>query len=122
MRFNSMIRGEPYLGLTYNCKPLETEAPFEDCYTGAAWLPSARAVRCTLKWDNERNPCRMLNVHARLPAQAGGRWGRRQISMALTPRATRMIQWPVQWAANPRGEANLKKPVSVRIAGCNSPA
>jgi hypothetical protein len=28
--------------------------------TGAAWLSSARAVRCTVKSDNERNPCRML--------------------------------------------------------------
>ncbi len=24
--------------------------------TGAAWLSSARSVRSTLKWDNERNP------------------------------------------------------------------
>ena len=28
--------------------------------TGAAWLSSARAVRCTVKSDNERNPYRML--------------------------------------------------------------
>ncbi len=35
--------------------------------TGDAWLPSARAVRCTLKWGNERNPYAMLNIHSRLP-------------------------------------------------------
>ena len=29
-------------------------------WTGAAWLPSARAVRCSVKSSNERNPCRML--------------------------------------------------------------
>ena len=27
----------------------------------AAWLSSARTVRCSLKWGNERNPCRLLN-------------------------------------------------------------
>ena len=37
-------------------------SPFRRCHTGAAWLPSARAVRCTLKWGNERNPCRALYV------------------------------------------------------------
>ena len=29
--------------------------------TGAAWLSSARALRCAVKSVNERNPCRMLN-------------------------------------------------------------
>ena len=29
-------------------------------YRGAAWLSSARAVRCRLKCHNERNPCRQL--------------------------------------------------------------
>ena len=28
--------------------------------TGAAWLSSARAVRCSVKSGNERNPCRQL--------------------------------------------------------------
>ncbi len=36
--------------------------------------------------------------------------------MALMGRATHVIQWPVQRAANPRGGANLRKPVVVRIA------
>ena len=36
--------------------------------TGDAWLPSARAVKCTLKWGNERNPYTMLNIHSGLPA------------------------------------------------------
>ena len=30
--------------------------------TGAAWLSSARAVRCPVKSGNERNPRRMLHV------------------------------------------------------------
>ena len=42
---------------------------------GAAWLSSARAVRCRLKCHNERNPClQLLTVKLRtlegLPAQA----------------------------------------------------
>ena len=31
-----------------------------DTSRGAAWLSSARAVRCRLKCHNERNPCRQL--------------------------------------------------------------
>jgi len=34
--------------------------------TAAAWLSSARAVGCSLKWDNERNPHPMLNIHWKL--------------------------------------------------------
>ena len=30
--------------------------------TGAAWLSSARVVRCWVKSRNERNPCRVLYV------------------------------------------------------------
>ena len=37
-----------------------------DTCRGAAWLSSARAVRCRLKCHNERNPCRQL------PARYGG--------------------------------------------------
>tara|TARA_Y100000310_G_scaffold323060_1_gene382936 strand:+ start:100 stop:348 length:249 start_codon:yes stop_codon:yes gene_type:complete len=33
-----------------------------DVRTGAAWLPSARAVRRSLKWGNERNPYLVLYV------------------------------------------------------------
>ena len=34
---------------------------YRELYTGVAWLSSARAVGCSLKWGNERNPFRMLN-------------------------------------------------------------
>ena len=37
-----------------------------DMYIGAAWLSSARVVRCSVKSGNERNPCRQLP-----PGQAG---------------------------------------------------
>ncbi len=34
----------------------------KDGSTAAAWLSSARAVGCSLKWENERNPYPMLYV------------------------------------------------------------
>ena len=34
--------------------------PAKDIRRGAAWLSSARAVRCRLKCHNERNPCSQL--------------------------------------------------------------
>ncbi len=34
--------------------------PFGDCCRGAAWLSSARVVRCWVKSRNERNPCPVL--------------------------------------------------------------
>src|SRR5258708_8127826 len=40
---------------------LEIEEIRKEVSTGAAWLSSARAVRCSLKWGNERNPHPMLN-------------------------------------------------------------
>ncbi len=55
MWFNSMIREEPYLGLKVSdrwWKPLFRK----DTKLGAAWLSSARAVRCWVKSRNERNP------------------------------------------------------------------
>jgi hypothetical protein len=42
--------------------------------------------------------------------------------MALMGRASHVIQWSVQRVANPRGGANLRKPIVVRIAVCNSTA
>ena len=39
----------------------QAETPVSsDLHVGAAWLSSARAVRCRLKCHNERNPCRQL--------------------------------------------------------------
>ncbi len=60
MWLNSRQREEPYLGLTYTGPLSERRAFLRDRYTGAAWLSSARAVRCSVKSGNERNPCRQL--------------------------------------------------------------
>ena len=43
------------------------------CDTAAAWLSSARTVRCSLKWGNERNPRCLLNVQTGLPSIIRGR-------------------------------------------------
>src|ERR687891_2044826 len=59
MWLNSTQREEPYQGLTCGVKPWK-HGPPSGARTGAAWLSSARAVRCCLKWRNERNPCPML--------------------------------------------------------------
>ena len=59
MWFNSMQREEPYLGFDI-CSGVaaEMEVSLRSRYTGAAWLSSARAVRCWVKSRNERNPYR----------------------------------------------------------------
>ena len=59
MWFNSMIREEPYPGLKVS-DGLGNRSFLRDTKVGAAWLSSARAVRCRLKCHNERNPCCQL--------------------------------------------------------------
>ncbi len=55
MWFNSMIREEPYPGLKVS--EWDRDVPvLRDTKLGAAWLSSARAVRCWVKSRNERNP------------------------------------------------------------------
>ena len=66
MWFNSMVREEPYLGLTYTEKARRGAVVAIPLYTGAAWLSSARAVRCWVKSRNERNP------YCQLPAGKAG--------------------------------------------------
>ena len=60
MWFNSMIREEPYPGLKCVRRGRETSPSLRGGRVGAAWLSSARAVRCRLKCHNERNPCPQL--------------------------------------------------------------
>ncbi len=59
MWFNSMIREEPYLGLNVECMRWKHPS-LRGSLQGAAWLSSARAVRCRVKSHNERNPYRQL--------------------------------------------------------------
>ena len=63
MRFNSTVSEEPYQGLKCvltgdgNIALLTRTGR-----TGAAWLSSARVLKCSLKWGNERNPYYALQV------------------------------------------------------------
>ena len=59
MWFNSMIREEPYPGLKVT-DDSGNRISLRGTKLGAAWLSSARAVRCRLKCHNERNPCCQL--------------------------------------------------------------
>ena len=66
VRFNSTQRAEPYQGLTCACRPRK-RGGLRGWRTGAAWLSSARAVRCWVKSRNERNPRVQLNDLDGLP-------------------------------------------------------
>ena len=82
-------------------------------WTGAAWLSSARALKCSLKWGNERNPYYALHV-SRETAPPRDRneiihcdlWAGRKEGMTsnphgpLIPWATLVLQWSGQWVAN----------------------
>ena len=56
MWFNSKQRAEPYQGLNVEAVPRDRYFPRGISNTGAAWLSSARVVRCWVKSRNERNP------------------------------------------------------------------
>ena len=68
MWLNSMQREEPYQALTCIGPTLKGVFPARDRCTGAAWLSSARVVRCWVKSRNERNPCVQLPPQLRLGA------------------------------------------------------
>ncbi len=57
MWLNSSLREEPYPSLDmFRNLPEREGCPQGSLYTGAAWLSSARVVRCRVKSYNERNP------------------------------------------------------------------
>ena len=66
MWFNSTQREEPYQPLTWRLRQGATSASLRGAVTGAAWLSSARVVRCWVKSRNERNP------HLQLPSGRAG--------------------------------------------------
>ncbi len=111
MWLNSVQREEPYQGLTSSCTPRESGEAFEGAgqvlHGCRQFVPSgvglSPATNATPVFSCYRVMPGTLN---RLPVQAGGRWGRRQVSMALTPWAAHVLQWPVQKEAIPRGGAN----------------
>src|SRR5215211_2394579 len=117
--FNSTQRAEPYPGLTCTCKRLKGRRLRGWC-TDAAWLSSARVVRCWVKSRNERNPYGQLPVSGRtaplgrkagMTASPDGAyaWGDTHATMFVATRSD---------CAN-RSESPRTN--SVQIGGCNSP-
>ena len=91
----------------------------KDGATAAAWLSSVRVVRRRFKYRNERNPCRMLNIHTGLPRFFSGEEGGDDVKSAW-----RLHPGPHTWRngrdngsrrSNP--ELILINPTSVRIVG-----
>ena len=75
---------------------------------------SARSVRSTLEWVNERNPHLLLNIQKKLPWQnQGGRRGRRQVSTVLMSWATHTLQWRTTMRRKP---ATASKSLKFRLS------
>ncbi len=97
--------------------------PARDGGTGAAWLSSARVVRCWVKSRNERNPCRRLSVSeetATINVEEGGD----DVKSARPLQPGRHTRYNGRDNGSPtrEGEPIPANPISVQIAGCNSPA
>src|SRR4026208_674334 len=80
MWFNSTQREEPYLGSKCYGQSVKADLPLKGRSIGAAWLSSARVVRCWVKSRNERNPCPVLpsfswELAGDRQRSVGGRWG-----------------------------------------------
>ena len=100
----------------------ESRRPVRAICTGAAWLSSARAVRCWVKSPNERNPRRQLHVSggtAGLKPEEGGD----DVKSAWPLYLGLHTRYNGRYNALPSREAELiaSKPISVRIGGCNPP-
>ena len=68
---------------------------------------SARALRRSVKSGNERNPCCQLQVSGETAGVSRRKEGITSNQHGpLMPWATHVLQWKVQWAANPQGGAN----------------
>ena len=94
MWFNSMQREEPYLLLTSREHSRDGLVPSGTSETGAAWLSSARVVKCWVKSRNERNPYPLLpairsGTQRRLPVINRRKVGMTSSHHGPTSRATR---------------------------------
>ena len=102
----------------------ETHTPQGIC-EGAAWLSSARAVRCRLKCHNERNPyLQLLTGHAEdsgetavVRCEEGG--DDVKSARPLTSGATHVLQWGGTEGRYLVTGCQSQKPLSVRIEVCN---
>src|SRR3954451_24156504 len=128
MWFNSKQREEPYQPLTWDVWVREIGSfSSAGVHTGAAWLSSARVVRCWVKSRNERNP------HLQLPSVRPGTLeklpvtSRRKAGMTSSPHGPSGLGYTRATMAVTEGSeaampSQSQKAVSVRIALCNSRA
>ena len=102
---------------------LETGEIRKEIDTDAAWLSSARGVSCTLKWENERNPRCMLNIHTE-QLRFVGEEDEDDVKSArfLRPGLHTHYNGEKQRVASWQQQANLSNFASVRIEGCNLPS
>src|SRR5437764_5871167 len=70
---------------------------------GLSPATSATPVNCCHRSESSEHSVQTASL------KRGGRWGRRQVSMALTARAAHVLQCPVQNDPRPRGGGNLLK-------------
>ena len=86
--------------------------------TDAAWLSSARAVRCWVKSRNERNPCRQLYFSGET-AEKTSEEGGDDVRSAWPLRLGLHTRYNGQYNGSPSREVELipSKLSSVRIAG-----
>ena len=126
MWFNSRRTEEPYPGLTcYRFSFLEIESDPQfivDGSTGVAWPSSARAVGCSLQWGNERNPCRMLNIHTGLSEFfSEGSGDDVRSAWPLCPGRHTCYNGADNGLPSRKAELIPSNGFSVGIGGCNSP-
>ncbi len=91
--------------------------------TGAAWLSSARAVRCSVKSGNERNPYDVLYL-SHQTASVNGEEGGDDVKSAWPSDAlghTHVTMGRNKGLPNRKVEPIPTKLPSVQIGGCNSP-
>jgi hypothetical protein len=102
---------------------LEIGVPARDACTGAAWLSSARAVRCWVKSPNERNPYRWLYFSSETAARNAEEGGD-DVKSARPLRPGQHTHYNGWYNGLPSGNAEPipAKPAPVQIAGCNPPA
>ena len=126
MWLNSMQREEPYLVLTCISKLVKASdlVAISRICTGAAWLSSARVVRCWVKSRNERNPCVLLPSGSldRLPSSTGRKVGTTSSQYGPYAQGRTRTTMPGTMRTDPARRRKSIKPGPVRIAGCNSPA
>ena len=100
----------------------ERSVPARDRSTGAAWLSSARVVRCWVKSRNERNPCRRLWVSeetATINVEEGG--DDVKSARPLHPGRHTRYNGTDNELRTREGEPISSNRVSVQIGGCNPP-